>query len=118
MAGVAEIMQGKRTKWVLDRRTGKVRSSADNTVVGLRSFDPQGEGERRPNLHQDQRIPRVAKGRLGRVPRWAVTGAGALMKRLLSLNRFPRPRPRTNYNPEFMVSNMLRDIEAALWKHQ
>ncbi len=56
--------------------------------------------------------PRIAKA-LGSRASLGNTGAGALMKGLPSLNRF-LAATRTSYNPEFMVSNMLRDMEAAL----
>lgn len=110
MENVAEVLPRKRTQFKYNSKVGRVRLVADNSAMQ----DPtvlkvKVDGKQVYVKIKDERIARAmgARASLGN------SGAGSLMKMLLGLNRF-LAATRTSYNPEFMVSNMLRDLEAAI----
>lgn len=110
MKGIAEIISTKRMKYVYDRKSGKVRRAVSQSA----QFDPSvltaKEGAR--EVHVKIKDPRIAKA-MNQRSMLGNTGAGAMMKALLRYNRFLAAM-RTSYNPEFMIGNFLRDLEAAL----
>lgn len=111
MAGVAEILQMPRTKYRYDVKTGTVVQSVDNQVM----TDPtvlkgKVDGQQFYIKMKDDKIVRAmgSKSGLG-----SNTGMHSLIKGLAAVNRF-LAATRTSYNPEFMIANMLRDLEAAM----
>lgn len=117
---VAKIIQSKPVKYGLDRKRGVVRRVPDNSMrndpliltVKERVQDPATGEDYVKEVYikfKDERIARAMNQRssLGNA------GGGNISKALLKLNRF-LGAARTSYNPEFMISNMLRDLETAL----
>lgn len=109
MADTAEIVQMPRTKYQL--RDGLVRQVVDNTV----QTDPtvlkgKIDGQQFYIKMKDPRIIKAMGTRSG-----LGTGGSmpAFIKSLAKVNRV-LAATRTSWNPEFVISNMLRDLEAAM----
>ncbi len=106
---IAEIVHVAPMKWALDSNSGKVRrvfnqqfANRDDILIGK-----EDGKEIMVQIHDDK----VAKSLLTRPN----MGNGSLAKvgdAMLSVNRFLAAM-RTAYSPEFMLSNFLRDLQAA-----
>lgn len=104
----AEVVPLTKPKATYNRRTGRVVMSEQsvkmdpNIMVVKRGGEEIGINIKDPKL----RAAFLGNSMLG------TTGQSALVKGLLRLNRF-LAAARTSYNPEFMFSNVIRDLEAA-----
>lgn len=110
MKEVAEIISVKPLRVVYDSKTGRARMATDSTIMTDPNILKVKEGGKQAYIRIHD--PRIAKA-LGSRASLGNAGAGAFIKMLLGLNRF-LAATRTSYNPEFLVSNLLRDLEAAL----
>ena len=110
MKDTAEILYSRPMKYTYDRRAGKVRRVVDQrATLGPDILVAKQDGNEILVRIKDARVAKAMNQRssLGNA------GAGAIMKGLLAFNRF-LAATRTSYNPEFMISNFLRDLEAAM----
>lgn len=105
--GVARIIAKMPTKFVYDTKTGLVKSAPDPSII----HDPMVLRVKRDAKQFYIRFtdPRIAKA-MGSRSGLGNAGAGAIMQSMMALNRF-LAATRTSYNPEFVVSNMLRDLQ-------
>lgn len=110
MKDTAEILYSRPMKYTYDRRAKKVRRVVDQrATLGPDILVAKQDGNEILVRIKDARVAKAMNQRssLGNA------GAGAIMKGLLAFNRF-LAATRTSYNPEFMISNFLRDLEAAM----
>jgi uncharacterized protein YukE len=106
---IGEIVE-KPMKPVYDWRTGRVKLAFDHTFLNDPSVLKVKDGLNQ--IYIKIKDPKIAKA-LGSRSSLGNAGAGAFMKMLLGLNRY-LATVRTSMNPEFLVSNMMRDLGAAL----
>ncbi len=109
MQDVAEIITKPR-KVVYDWRSGRVKMAFDQSFLNDPSVLKVKDGLNQ--IYVKIKDPRIAKA-LGSRSQLGNAGVGPVMKGLLYLNRY-LAAARTSYNPEFLVSNFLRDLNAAL----
>lgn len=104
----AEVVPLTKEKPTYDRKTGLVRMTSQSVKRDPNIMVVKRGGEEVGILIKDPKLRRALLGNslLG------ATGQNALIKGLLKLNRF-LAAVRTSYNPEFMISNFMRDLEAA-----
>ena len=111
MSEVAEIIDRGRTKYTYDTKTGVVRQTTDTKMM----TDPmvlkgKHEGQQ---FYIQMKDPRIAKAMGSKSGLGNSTGMNSLMKGMLGVNRF-LAATRTSWNPEFVVSNVMRDLQSAM----
>lgn len=108
MSDFAEIVPLTKKKATYSRKTGRVVMSEQSVKMDPNIMVVKRNGEEVGIKLNDPKLRRAFLGdaMLG------TTGQNALIKGLLKLNRV-LAAVRTSYNPEFMISNYMRDLEAA-----
>ena len=111
MSDTAEIMRMPKTKWTFDKTTGLVVERRDTSV----DTDPSVlkgkiDGQTFYIKIKDKRIAKAMGAKTGMGNDTAIR---ALLKGLNWVNR-GLAATRTSLNPEFMVNNMLKDLQSAL----
>lgn len=107
---VAQVIGRTKLKYAYDSRTGQVRRVND---PGMRN-DPmvmavKRDGEEVWIQFADAKLAKTmtSPAKLNSI------GADAVMKWLLKMNRFFAAM-RTSHNPEFLISNLMRDLQTAM----
>jgi hypothetical protein len=116
MDGYAESIEHRPTKWGFDKKAGVVRRVPDTSVrtdpnvLTVKEIDPENPNRVKETYirFKDARLASALtmKSSLGNA------GVGAMAKYLLTLNRYLGSLA-TSFNPEFMVSNFIRDLQVA-----
>jgi hypothetical protein len=110
MRDTAEIIGQRKMTYVFDRRAGRVRRAVDNSMQHDDSVLVAKFGG--DELYVKIKDPRIAKAMNQRAS-LGNNGTAALTRALLTINRF-LAATRTSLNPEFMISNFLKDFDTAL----
>lgn len=110
MKDYAEIVATTKRKAIYDKKTGRVKLQNDNSVAK----DPMvlAVKEYGQQIYIKFKDPKLARA-MGTRTGLGNAGAGPILKAMLGFNRY-LANINTSYNPEFLISNMLRDIEDAL----
>jgi hypothetical protein len=116
MEGFAESIDHRPTKWVYNTKTGHVQRAPDTSirtdpnVLTVKEVDPDNPDrvkETYIRFKDDRLVSAIGtKSSLGNA------GVGPIVKYALALNRMLGSLA-TSYNPEFVISNMLRDLQTA-----
>lgn len=109
LSDVAKVIDRRPIKYVYNKDTGTVRAAPDPSIM----TDPmvlrvKKDGQQVFIRFTDARIAKAMGSRGG----IGGSAADSIMSGLTKLNRF-LAATRTSFNPDFVVSNMLRDLQTA-----
>jgi hypothetical protein len=117
MSEIAEIIESRPSKWSLIKSKGVVQKTPDLsfandpmvlTVKENTSEDGLSQNKETYIRFKDKRVAEAMKSKSG----FGQSGLGPVVKALHTLNRFVGSMS-TTYNPEFLFSNFLRDLQQA-----
>jgi hypothetical protein len=110
-ADVANIVQLPKTKWGYDRERQLV---VERTDMSLESNPKYLKGKLDGHtFYIELKDPRLVKAFGSKSGLGSSTGLNTLLKGMAYLNRI-LASTRTSWNPEFMISNMFRDLQSAM----